>query len=159
MLKKRTKVQKRLAKVVMAALLCTNAAQAVWAPSMAEASSASYRIETDSKTVTIAYETAVAEGGVVITGLPGLHSYGDVRGATPPNYLYPVSDHAEVNAIATGNYSGYTVIVNWDGAKEPLEVVYGAYSAGGTVTENTVNITGGTVKQVMGAYSAGGTVT
>ena len=37
MLKKRSKVQKRLAKVVMAALLCTNAAQAVWAPSVAEA--------------------------------------------------------------------------------------------------------------------------
>ena len=37
MLKKRTKVQKRLAKVVMAALLCTNAAQAVWVPSVAEA--------------------------------------------------------------------------------------------------------------------------
>ena len=37
MLKKRSKVQKRLTKVVMAALLCTNAVQAVWAPSMAEA--------------------------------------------------------------------------------------------------------------------------
>ena len=157
MLKKRSKVQKRLAKVVMAALLCTNAAQAVWAPSVAEATS--YHIETDSKTVTVATETAVAEGGAVITVLPGLHSYGNIRGAASPNYLYPVSDHAEVNAIATGNYSGYTVNVNWDGAKEPLEVVYGAYSAGGTVTENTVNITGGTVKQVMGAYSAGGTVT
>ena len=37
MLKKRSKVQKRLAKVVMAALLCTNAAQAVWVPAVAEA--------------------------------------------------------------------------------------------------------------------------
>ena len=37
MVKMRSKVQKRLAKVVMAALLCTNAAQAVWVPSVAEA--------------------------------------------------------------------------------------------------------------------------
>jgi len=159
MIKRRSKVQKRLAKVVMAALLCTNAVQAVWVPSLAEAESASYREETVSKTVTIAYETAAAEGGIVITVLPGLRSYGNVRGVASPNYLYPVNTPEDVNAIATGNYSGYTVNVNWDGAKEPLEVVYGAYSAGGTVTENTVNITGGTVKQVMGAYSAGGTVT
>ena len=103
----------------MAALLCTNAVQAVWAPSMAEASSASYRIETDSKTVTVATETAVAEGGAVIRVLPGLHSYGNVRGATPPNYLYPVNNSADVDAIATGNYSGYTVNVNWDGAGAP----------------------------------------
>lgn len=150
MIKKRSKVQERLAKVVMAALLCTNAAQAVWAPSVAEAKSEplSYRIETDSKTVTIA------------GGLPGVCSYGNVRAVGySPDYLYSVDSEGEtaINNLATGNYSGYTINVNWDGGI--LKDVRGAYSNGGTVTENTVNITGGSVNQVMGAYSAGGTVT
>ncbi len=153
MLKKRSKVQKRLAKVVMAALLCTGGGYGLYSPSVAEAVAASYRIETDSKTVTIATETAVAEGGAVIRGTSGLHSYGNVRGATPPNYLYPVNNSADVNAIATGNYSGYTVNVNWDGAGAPLEVVSGAHSNGGTVTENTVNLSGGSVKYIFGGYS------
>ena len=148
MIKKRSKVQKRLAKVVMAALLCTNVVQAVWVPSLAEAESLSYRIETDSKTVTIA------------GGLPGVRSYGNVRVVGySPDYLYSVDSEGEtaINNLATGNYSGYTINVNWDGGT--LGDVRGAYSNGGTVTENTVNITGGSVNQVMGAYSAGGTVT
>ena len=148
MIKKRSKVQKRLAKVVMAALLCTNVVQAVWVPSLAEAKSLSYRIETDSKTVTIA------------GGLPGVRSYGNVRVVGySPDYLYSVDSEGEtaINNLATGNYSGYTINVNWDGGT--LGDVRGAYSNGGTVTENTVNITGGSVNQVMGAYSAGGTVT
>ena len=141
MLKKRSKVQKRLTKVVMAALLCTNAAQAVWAPSVAEAESLSYRIETDSKTVTIA------------GGLPGLRSYGNVRAVGyTPDYLYSVDSEGEtaINNLATGNYSGYTINVNWDGGT--LEDVRGAYSNGGTVTENTVNLSGGSVKYIYGGY-------
>ena len=122
--------------------------QAVWVPSLAEAKSLSYRIETDSKTVTIA------------GGLPGVRSYGNVRVVGySPDYLYSVDSEGEtaINNLATGNYSGYTINVNWDGGT--LGDVRGAYSNGGTVTENTVNITGGSVNQVMGAYSAGGTVT
>ena len=89
MLKNKPIVRKRLAKVVMAALLCTNAAQAVWAPSVAEATEITVTnllligdslqaVNKDGLMISYPKDTAVTTINVIVTNsaLPGINLTG-----------------------------------------------------------------------------------
>ena len=145
MLKMRSKVQKRLTKVVMAALLCTNAAQAVWVPSVAEATEltltdSNFLSETqavnlnDGTRVRYPIDSAVTTVNVKITGstlaatenLAGGYSTAtDVQGKTV-NFI-----SGTVNSVSGG--------ISSPGKPKPIG--------------NTVNISGGKVMNVDGGKS------
>ncbi len=144
MLKKRSKVQKRLTKVVMAALLCTNAVQAVWAPSMAEATEITLTnlltipdslqaVNKDGLMISYPKDTAVTTINVIVTNsaLPGINLTGgydsanDVQGKT-------------VN-FEKGTVDGVIGGTSGSGAAKPIG--------------NTVNISGGKVTNVFGGLS------
>ena len=144
MLKKRTKLQKHLAKAVMAALLCTNAAQAVWAPSVAEATEITVTnlltipdslqaVNKDGLMISYPKDTAVTTINVIVTNsaLPGINLTGgydsanDVQGKT-------------VN-FEKGTVDGVIGGTSGSGAAKPIG--------------NTVNVTGGKVSNVFGGMS------
>jgi hypothetical protein len=180
MLKKRTKVQKRLAKVVMAALLCTNAAQAVWVPSVAEATEitltdSNFESQTqavnlnDGTRVRYPIDSAVTTVNVKITGstlaatenLAGGYSFSatDVQGKTV-NFI-----SGTVNSVSGGISSpgkpkpiGNTVnisggkVMNVDGGKS----LYSYVAHQSFAEDNTVNISGDAeVNTVSGARAVG----
>ena len=181
MLKKRSKVQKRLAKVVMAALLCTNAAQAVWVPTVAEATEititdSNFESQTqavnlnDGTRVRYPIDSAVTTVNVKITGstlaatenLAGGYSFSatDVQGKTV-NFI-----SGTVNSVSGGisekNCSAKPIgnTVNVTGGK--VFNVYGGRSFYSYVAhqsfaeDNTVNISGDAeVDSVYGAYAYG----
>ena len=144
MLKKRTKLQKHLAKAVMAALLCTNAAQAVWAPSVAEATEITITnllsigdslqaVNKDGLIISYPKDTTVTTINVIVTNsaLPGINLTGgydsanDVQGKT-------------VN-FEKGTVDGVIGGTSGSGAAKPIG--------------NTVNISGGKVTNVFGGLS------
>ena len=144
MLKKRTRLQKHLAKAVMAALLCTNAAQAVWAPSVAEATEITVTnlltipdslqaVNKDGLMISYPKDTAVTTINVIVTNsaLPGINLTGgydsanDVQGKT-------------VN-FEKGTVDGVIGGTSGSGAAKPIG--------------NTVNISGGKVTNVFGGLS------
>ena len=152
MLKKRSKVQKRLAKVVMAALLCTNAAQAVWVPAVAEATEitltdSNYTSLTQTKDIssprfTVRYpnDSAVTTVNVEFTDsfsgswqnlTGGYSSDTDVQGKTVNFKSGTFNGYFFPNGVSGGT-SG-------DGTSKPIG--------------NTVNVSGGKVSHVSGGMS------
>ncbi|MBO5636796.1 MAG: hypothetical protein J5906_04670, partial [Acidaminococcaceae bacterium] len=144
MLKNKPIVRKRLAKVVMAALLCTNAAQAVWAPSVAEATEITVTnllligdslqaVNKDGLIISYPKDTAVTTINVIVTNsaLPGINLTGgydsanDVQGKT-------------VN-FEKGTVDGVIGGTSGEGNAKPIG--------------NTVNVSGGKVKNVDGGLS------
>ena len=144
MLKNKPIVRKRLAKLVMAALLCTNAAQAVWAPSVAEATEITITnllsigdslqaVNKDGLMISYPKDTAVTTINVIVTNsaLPGINLTGgydsanDVQGKT-------------VN-FEKGTVDGVIGGTSGSGAAKPIG--------------NTVNISGGKVTNVFGGLS------
>ena len=153
MLKKRTKVQKRLAKVVMAAILCTNAAQAVWVPAVAEATEititdsnytsltqtvsvggasrqlVTYPNDSAVTTVNVEFTDSFSGGWQNLTG--GYSSDTDVQGKTVNFKSGTFNGYFFPNGVSGGT-SG-------DGAAKPIG--------------NTVNVSGGKVSHVSGGTS------
>ena len=144
MLKKRTKVQKRLAKVVMAALLCTNAAQAVWAPSEAEATEITLtdtNISPQVQPVTpetgweILYPTNSAVTTVNVNLTSPSYSVVNLSGG----YSRSVDIQGKTVNFTSGTVNGVFGGTSGDGAAKPIG--------------NTVNVSGGKVTNVYGGMS------
>ena len=150
MLKKRSKVQQRLAKVVMAALLCTNAAQAVWTPSVAEAAEADERIEVTVSKVTFDEPSSTIQ----VTANPDYSVVMSTRYYTTLEFHPTISSVGDVNIIGSevpvlfrGDYpgeggevpvDGHTVTVS--GKDTVMGGVVGARNNDGTVNNNHVVI-------------------
>ena len=155
MLKKRTKVQKRLAKVVMAALLCTNAAQTVWVPAVAEATEITI---TDSNCDSLTQT-------VPLGAIRELVTYPNDSAVTTVNV--ELTDSFSTSSSLTGGYSSGTDVqgktVNFKsgtfinsgfvpGGGLPHSVS-GGTSGDGKPIGNTVNVSGGKVSYVYGGMS------
>ena len=144
MIKKRSKVQERLAKVVMAALLCTNAAQAVWAPSVAEATE-----------ITITNLLSIGDSLQAVNKDGLIISYPKDTTVTTINVI--VTNSALPGINLTGGYDSANDVqgktVNFE--KGTVDGVIGGTSGEGNAKPigNTVNVSGGKVKNVDGGLS------
>ena len=154
MLKKRTKVQKRLAKVVMAALLCTNAAQTVWVPAVAEATEITL---TDSNCNSLTQTVPV--GGAAISWLV---TYPYDSAVTTVNAEF--TDSLSASSTLTGGYStntdvqGKTVNFKSGTFNGLMNAGVSGGTSGGTSGDgkpigNTVNVSGGKASTVFGGLS------
>lgn len=145
MVKMRSKVQKRLAKVVMAALLCTNAAQAVWVPSVAEATEITL---TDSN---------IAPQIQVVTPVSGWDIWYPTNSAATTVNVNLTSPASYSGLNLSGGYSRDTDVqgktVNF--ISGTVNGVYGGTTGDGRAKPlgNTVNVTGGKVSNVFGGMS------
>ena len=144
MLKNKPIVRKRLAKVVMAALLCTNAAQAVWAPSVAEATE-----------ITITNLLSIGDSLQAVNKDGLIISYPKDTTVTTINVI--VTNSALPGINLTGGYDSANDVqgktVNFE--KGTVDGVIGGTSGEGNAKPigNTVNVSGGKVKNVDGGLS------
>ena len=151
MLKKRTKVQKRLAKVVMAALLCTNAAQAVWVPAVAEATEititdSNYKSLT--QTVTVSSEnrqlvTYPNDSAVTTVNVEFTDSFSGTWQTLTGGYSSDTDVQGKTVNFKSGTFNGYFF----------PNGVSGGTSRDGKPKGNTVNVSGGKVSHVYGGMS------
>lgn len=154
MIKISRKPSRKLAKLVLATLMFSGAAQFAISPSIVEA---------DELTVTSCRWNSAAGTFIFGPNPIAMINLGG-SGTYVPNFsnvtvlnLGPVEGVWEFISVAgrkdpTADVSGYTVNVN--GAK--LLEVYGAYSEAGTASKNYVKVIDGPVTQVAGAYSGSG---
>ena len=165
MAKSKPKIQKRLAKLVLAALLCTGGVQTFFSPSVAEAGSG-ITFEATPKTFTVD-QTMVDEATGSSSGLVGTpYVYGNYAEYDPssgwkrvvlgrgPSFI---ANGESVESMATKEVSGYEVTA----ANVSTGGIIGGISNSGAVTGNTVNISGENTNifsAAGGGYSVTGTV-
>ena len=157
MIKISRKPSRKLAKLVLATLMFSGAAQFAISPSIVEA---------DELTVTSCSWNPTTStfifgpNPIAMTSIGGSGQYATYvptfSNVTVLN-LGPVEGVWDYTSVAgrkdpTADVSGYTVNVN--GAR--LYEVYGAYSEAGTASKNYVKVIDGPVTQVAGAYSGSG---
>lgn len=179
MSKMKSKNQKRLTKLVLAALLCTGGLQFIL-PSSAGAYSdpdTSFNFHASPSAVTIDASVADSEGRIGFTGDRPIAVYGNVEvsnyrqangeGALIASYNGKIlsMDSRVTNSTMdlvwktqdetlgpTGTVSGYTVTLNAP-SDATIHDVYGGYSIGGTVSGNTANINGGSIGHAAGGWN------
>ena len=165
MAKSKPKIQKRLAKLVLAALLCTGGVQTLFSPSVAEAGSG-ITFEATPKTFTVD-QTMVDEATGSSSGFVGdPYVYGNYAEYDPssgwkrvvlgrgPSFI---ANGESVESMATKEVSGYEVTA----ANVSTGGIIGGISNSGAVTGNTVNISGENTNifsAAGGGYSVTGTV-
>ena len=165
MAKSKPKIRKRLAKLVLAALLCTGGVQTFFSPSVAEAGSG-ITFEATPKAFTVD-QTMVDEAIGSSSGLVGApYVYGNYAKYDPssgwnrvvlgngPDFI---ANSGNAESMATKEVSGYEVTVT----NVSMQGVVGGISNSGAVTGNTVNISGENTNIYSvagGGYSVTGTV-
>ena len=165
MAKSKPKIRKRLAKLVLATLLCTGGVQTFFSPSVAEAGSG-ITFEATPKTFTVD-QTMVDEATGSSSGLVGApYVYGNYEAYDPEsgwkrvvlgNGPYFIANSGNAESMATKEVSGYEVTVT----NVSMQGVVGGISNSGAVTGNIVNISGENTNiygEAGGGYSVTGTV-
>ncbi len=147
MLRQRSKQQKRLAKLILASLLCTGG---ILNPSLAKANSATPVVAGNATPKTYEITAADIAAAGITSGAESSISNITVDG----NRIFDwnVSEVlAHVNSI-TGDVSGYTVTV-----KGKMFYVEGGFTRNGNTTGNTVILDGGSAETVYGGSAIYGT--
>ena len=153
------KHSKKLAKLVLAALLCTGGAHGLCSPSVAEASELTVTGMTWSSGPTFYGPTFYPVADSLVYEGPYAYIPKD-RNVTVLNLAAGEGDSWEESIDVVGHYSGYNsadnvsgYAVNVTGSNVDLYNVYGGYAYSGTAIGNTVTISAGTVDSVYGGIS------